>query len=49
MKRGEGKIIDYRKTNIDSCNSPVGESFCLVFIQTAGGEGPLPEAAPVPR
>lgn len=37
---GEGKIIDDRKTNIDSCNSPVGESFCLVFIQTAGGWGP---------
>lgn len=29
----EGK----KKENIDSCNSPGGESFCLVFIETAGG------------
>lgn len=27
----------WRKTNSDSCNSPVGESFCLVFIQKAEG------------
>lgn len=36
---GEGKIIDFRKTNIDSCNSPVGESFCLVFHSDSGRLG----------
>lgn len=41
--------MDDRKNNTDSCNSPGGKSFCLAFIQTAGGWGPLPEAAPVPR
>lgn len=31
--------------NIDSCNSPGAESFCLVFIETAGGWGAPPRGS----
>lgn len=40
---GRGKIQSSgekkKNNNTDSCNSPGGESFCLVFIETAGGGG----------
>lgn len=42
---GEGEKIQSsgkKRENIDSCNSPGGESFCLVFIETAGGWGAPP-------
>ena len=35
--------------NSDACNSPGGRRFCLASIEPAGGWGPLPEAAAVPR
>lgn len=44
-KKKRERGVDDRKNNTDSCNSPGGKSFCLAFIQTAGGWGPLPEAA----
>lgn len=46
---GGEKNTEFRKKkekeNTDSCNSPGGESFCLVFIETAGGWGAPPRGS----
>lgn len=45
MGEGEKYRVRGEKENIDSCNSPGGESFCLVFIETAGGWGAPPRGS----